>query len=283
MKSWILFGGTTEGRLLAEAFAKWGQPAVVCVTSEYGASLLPESTFLDVRAGRLDPDGMKRLFREVNPEWVIDATHPYASEVTANLRKVCREEMIPYLRVRRQLSDFDAAENAGELPEHSAAAMGNTCRKTIIMVHSAAEAAEHLKGTEGGIFLTTGSKELKAFAAVPEVWERCYARVLPTVQVLEECIKLRLPGKRLIMMQGPFSMELNYVMLKDTGSRWLVTKKAGKAGGFREKWEAAEKAGCGLVIIEPPDEGGTDEGGTDDERTMGFAEAAEFLKQQCRR
>lgn len=53
------------------------------------------------------------------------------------------------------------------------------------MFASAAEAARELARTEGNVLLTTGAKELGAFAPIAP--ERCYPRVLPTQEGIAAC------------------------------------------------------------------------------------------------
>ena len=163
---------------------------------------------------------------------MIDATHPYAAAVTENIRAACEKTGRRYLRVLRD-STLTGHEEA-------------------VYVESPEEAAEFLSGTEGNIFLTTGSKELPAFCRVPDYQERIFARVLPLPEVVKSCSGLGFQGKHLICMQGPFSREINEAMLRQTQARYLVTKDTGAAGGFPEKVSAAEAAGCRLVIIGRP-------------------------------
>ena len=63
-------------------------------------------------------------------------------------------------------------------------------------------------------------------------------------------------GRHLIAMQGPFSVEMNLALLKQTESVWFVTKESGAAGGFEEKLEAARLAHAVPVIVRRPDEAG---------------------------
>ena len=87
-KSVILFAGTTEGRQLAEYLQELDRPFVICVATGYGRDLLedicrPDRTgCMEIRQGRLDVTEMEQMFDELRPELVIDATHPYAAEVT---------------------------------------------------------------------------------------------------------------------------------------------------------------------------------------------------------
>ncbi|MEI3167671.1 MAG: precorrin-6A/cobalt-precorrin-6A reductase [Lachnospiraceae bacterium] len=79
-----------------------------------------------------------------------------------------------------------------------------------------------------------------------------FARVLPDSQVLKKCEDLGLHGAHIIAMQGPFSVELNCALLRTVQAGWLVTKEAGKRGGFAEKIEAARQCGVSVVVIRRP-------------------------------
>ena len=91
----ILFAGTTEGRLLAEYLQELNQPFIICVATGYGRDLLEdisrpdENGCMEIRQGRLDVTEMERMFDELRPELVIDATHPYAVAVTQNIKMAC--------------------------------------------------------------------------------------------------------------------------------------------------------------------------------------------------
>ena len=79
----ILFGGTTEGRELADWLCENKVPSIVCVASAYGADMVNiTSSLVTMRIGRLDEGAMLSLFLAERPRLIIDATHPYAAEVT---------------------------------------------------------------------------------------------------------------------------------------------------------------------------------------------------------
>mgnify|MGYP000010695144 FL=1 len=120
-------------------------------------------------------------------------------------------------------------------------------------MESTEKAAELLSGTEGNIFLTTGSKELSKFTVIPDYQERLLARVaFPFPSVISSCAELGIEGKHLIGMQGPFSTEINEAMLRQFQCSYLVTKDTGLAGGFPEKMEACQRCGVTPVIIGRP-------------------------------
>ena len=70
----ILFGGTTEGRKLADYCDRHQISALVCVASDYGAELVKENLYVKVRPGAMEEQDMEELFRREKPELVIDST-----------------------------------------------------------------------------------------------------------------------------------------------------------------------------------------------------------------
>ena len=227
----IVFAGTTEGYEVSRFLAEHEIPVYVSVATDYGKKSLTESDYLKVNAARLDTDAMKALFQEIQPELILDATHPYAAEVTKNIRTAAEETGFTYQRVLR-------AE--GE----------NSCH--AIYVDSTEAAADYLKTTEGNVLLTTGSKELVKYVGIPDYNKRLFARVLSLPSVMVACSELGFEGRNLIGMQGPFSKEINAAMLKQYDCKYLVTKNTGKAGGFQEKIDAAQECGVIPIIIGRP-------------------------------
>ena len=235
----IIFGGTSEGRMLSECLCRNKIAHTLCVATDYGEEVLEPSEYAHVLQGRLDTQQMADLIQSEQCLVVVDATHPYAVEVSKNIRKACEMTEMKYLRFLR------AEEAVIDV-------------KNDVIVSSAAEAAAYLDGQEGAIFLTTGSKELPAFTAGVHETERLFVRVLPSVQVVASCRELGLEGKQICAMQGPFSEEMNRALLQQTKAAWLVTKDTGITGGFPEKVRAARSLGVRLVIIRRPEESGLD-------------------------
>lgn len=231
MNKVIVFAGTTEGYEISRFLAAHQIYVTACVATDYGKKSLMEDTYLKVQAGRLNQQEMEKLLEQETPSLVLDATHPYAAEVTANIRKACEGREISYLRVLRRESAQE--ENA-------------------VYVENVEAAAEFLNQTTGNVLLTTGSKELSKFLSVHNYKERLYARVLSLPSVIEECAVCGFEGKNLIAMQGPFSVGMNEAMLRQFDCQYLVTKDSGKAGGFQEKIEAAHSCGVIPVIIGRP-------------------------------
>lgn len=264
-KIWI-FGGTTEGRLLAEYCSREKIEAWVSVASEYGEELLQEelmesgnagnpdlnhntclakknlktvqaSSVIKVLRGRMDRYQMEEFIRNQGIHLVIDATHPHARLVSEEIQEACGRTGVRLERCLRAEGEQNKARDWVE-------------------VDSIQEAVSFLSSVSGVIFATTGSKELEVLCQIPDYQKRVYARVLPTSNVLKKCEKLGITGSHLIAMQGPFSTEMNTLFLRQTKAEWLLTKDSGRAGGFQEKVEAARENGTRVVVIRRPEEDG---------------------------
>ncbi|MCR5253356.1 MAG: precorrin-6A reductase [Treponema sp.] len=240
----LIFGGTTEGRQIAECLAKNKIHCEVCVATKYGSEMLSNSEFLRIRQGRLTSDEMTALLSSDNFSALIDATHPYAVEVSKNIREAVKKyddaipsgdvkKSLPLLRFSRQGANKAYSNIPASFPDAGAC-------------------AQALKSTSGKILLTTGSKNLSVFCADPELRSRLIVRTLPSQESLELCTKNGLEGHQILAMQGPFSKEMNVALIREYGISVLVTKESGAAGGFSEKLEAAKECGIQCFVIEKP-------------------------------
>lgn len=238
MKKVLVFSGTTEGRELAEILSKAGIYCEVCVATEYGKEVMEPRKRIQIHQGRMDEAAMQALMQEQQFFAVVDATHPYAQEVSKNIRNSAGKTALPYLRLKRDTrTEWERAEGMGE----------------IFCVDSPAACIGHLKKISGNILLTTGSKDLACYAAEEELRRRLYVRVLPGIESIALCQEQGIPGKQIIAMQGPFSTELNEALLRQYQISVLVTKESGHTGGFLEKVEAAKRVGIPVLVIENPE------------------------------
>lgn len=231
----FIFGGTSEGRELAEFCAANGISAYVSVTTEYGAELLPRAENLHILIGKADCGKMCDMLSESRVSAVIDATHPYAVSASANITAACDTLKIKRYRVVR---DKD-----------------NICTEGSYF-DNAAQIAAYLNTVRGNVLITTGSKELAAFTAVESYRERCAVRVLCMEKIVNECIDLGFARERIIAEKGPFSEKQNAEHLRRYGAEFLVTKDSGDAGGFAQKVSAASSCGARLLIIRRPYDNG---------------------------
>ncbi len=234
-----IFAGTTEGRQLV-ALLKDAADVTACVATEYGEAPLDAFDTICVKTGRMESEEMRAFFAEEGFARIIDATHPYAAEVTKNIAEAAKSCGIPVMRILRETQGLVSR---------------------AVYVGSAKEAGAWLKDKEGVVFLTTGAKELSAYGINPA---RLWARVLPSEASIEACREAGIPLSQVIAAQGPFSVEMNLAQLHASGAKYMVTKASGKNGGFEEKIAAAKSAGVQVIIIGVPPQ---TEGYTLDEAT----------------
>lgn len=231
---WVI-GGTTEGRTLAKRLSELDISAVLTVASETGAECAGAFPGVDVRVGRLSAGAMEELIAQ-GVSCVLDATHPYAVEVSAQACGICERLGTPYLRVKRE---------ATELPSGA------------VVVNGAGEAAEYLskvlfENDGARALLATGVKTLREYTIVKDYEKKLIPRVLPDVDSLIACKELGF--KNIIAMQGPFSFEMNVATIMQYGVKYMVTKDGGGPGGAREKILAAKACGAELIWIGRPQE-----------------------------
>ena len=234
MSEVLIFGGTTEGRLLAEFCVSNKIRAAVSVTTDYGADLLPHSDFIRELIGILDNDQMFKLIKSGDFSIVIDATHPFARTVSANLQKACHDVGMRYLRLLREKTTTPSGRLFFSIPE----------------------IVEYLNQNSVKALITTGGNSLSEYTKVHDFQHRLTVRILPAEGAAEHCIELGFPSEHVILEKGPFTVQQNVEHINKSGAEALVTKESGTAGGFPEKAEAAELCGVELLTLLRPAENG---------------------------
>ena len=229
MKEILIFAGTTEGRTLSELLADAGIAHTLCVATEYGEIVLKEHPLVTVHRGRMNQEEIRSFIEKGDFLAVVDATHPYATVVTQNIKEAMKELPIPYLRLKREQEE---------------------CRTGDVRYFENHEAcAEALCHTTGNILLTTGSKDLFRYCTREDLKERLYVRVLPGIESIQLCTEQGIVGKQILALQGPFTEQMNEAMLLQYDIQCLVTKQSGKAGGLQEKLKAAEHINIPVYVV----------------------------------
>ena len=251
MKKVLIYAGTTEGRELAQELARERIYCDISVATEYGRQIMDEkiSSYICILQGRMTAEQMRLKCENEQYLAVVDATHPFATEVSVNIRESLKGLGIPYFRLGRE--KIPGEEGERQAGERQAGEQNYMARKYF---QNTAACVEALKKTEGKIFLTTGSKELSAFCREETIRKRLVVRVLPGMESLQECVRNGLEGRQIIAMQGPFSKEMNLAMIRQYQASVLVTKESGKTGGEDTKLAAAGEVQIPSYIILRPNE-----------------------------
>ena len=229
----LVVAGTADARHIIDELSKLEVNVTATVATRLGKDLLGGCKDVNVREGRLTLEGMIGLIEEIKAGCLVDASHPFAREVSENAVEACKRTCIPYLRYERPKTVVSG--------------------KGVIRVGGFEEAVNRLRDYEGNVFLAIGSSKLELFAGIPDFKGRIFARVLPDSKVLEKCERLGLDAGSIIAVKGPFSEAMNIEMLKHCNASVMVTKDSGDTGGNAEKINAAFKMGIPVIMVERPD------------------------------
>ncbi|AYR24986.1 precorrin-3B C(17)-methyltransferase [Herbaspirillum rubrisubalbicans] len=229
---WV-FAGTSDGNALAAELAGQGRRVVVSTATDYGGELARDDCpGAVVWSGRQGVEARRQALRDSQAWVLVDATHPFAVQMSQQLMRLSQELGIAYLRYERP------GELAADDP-HSCADMQEAAGKAIAMGRR--------------IFLATGSKDLASFLHAPGAPARqWFARVTADPDFIGRALELGLPRAHLCAMQGPFSQGFNEALWRDWGIDCVVTKDSGEAGGYRAKLEAARALGIPLLTVRRP-------------------------------
>ncbi|AFJ46587.1 cobalt-precorrin-6A reductase [Shimwellia blattae] len=228
----LLVGGTSDARELCLMLDQAGLAYTLSVASEVGRQLAGPIHGA-VRTGKLDAAGLKAWLCANRTRQVIDASHPYAQLVSANLASVCRELAIPLLRWQRP-GLIDAIDHP-----------------LLLRAASLAQACALAAPLGPRVLLTTGSKDLAH-------WQRglpgktLLARVLPTSGVLAQCEALGLGVGQIFALCPPFSEAFNRAFYEQCQPDVVITKESGKEGGFIEKVRPCLEMKIPCIVLTRP-------------------------------
>ncbi|OQQ19377.1 cobalt-precorrin-6A reductase [Streptomyces sp. M41(2017)] len=220
----LVLGGTTEARELAAELT--ARPGVRVTTSLAGRVARPGAVEGDVRTGGFGgADGLARWLREHRVDVLVDATHPFASGITANAARAATAAGVPAVVLRRpgwQAGPGDRWHEAGSL----------------------SEAAALLPGLGRRVFLTTGRLGLAAFAHLsgPHFLVRSVEAPGPPLP----------PDTEVLLARGPFTLDDERALLLRHRIDVLVTKDSGGAATAAKLTAARDLALPVVVVRRPP-------------------------------
>lgn len=228
----LVLGGTSDSLKICDRLYEIGiSEFVLSVATEYGKELA-SSHAKEIINGKMDKDDMVNYINENEIRQVIDATHPYAIDVSRNAMDACEETDIKYIRFERK-SLLEEIRYQGEF-----------------IVDSIEEACDMVMKNNSweNVFIATGSKNLGTYVKLLKS-KRLVARVLPTSEVLRSCEAMGLNADNILAIKGPFSKDINVALLKHAKVDVVITKESGYAGGFLDKIDACDELGIPIIII----------------------------------
>jgi precorrin-6A/cobalt-precorrin-6A reductase len=219
----LLLGGTTEAARMARALADAGVDAVY---SYAGRTEAPVAQPLPVRVGGFGgAAGLVDYLRAEGISHVIDATHPFAAQMSQNAVDACAETAVPLVALEREPWQAGEGDRWTPVPDLVGAvtALGEAPRR---------------------VFLAIGRQTLEAFAGAPQ-----HHYLLRLVDPPTE--PLPLPRAEAVIARGPFDVAGDLALLKDHRIEVIVAKNAGGAGA-EAKLVAARELGLPVILIDRP-------------------------------
>ncbi|MDX2230332.1 MAG: cobalt-precorrin-6A reductase [Leptolyngbyaceae cyanobacterium bins.349] len=225
-----LIGGTQESAALAQAIAAHHLPCLITVTTASARRLYPTSPHLTVWVGRLQAATLLDFMQEQQIGLILDASHPFAVEISELAIATATQLDLPYLRYERP-----TVEEQPDQPTFSS--------------FQALLSTGALWGQR--VLLTVGYRPLAWF----KPWQEqatLFARILPSVTALEAAIAAGFTPDRLIALRPPISADLERALWQQWQISVVVTKASGTPGGEAVKQQVAAAAGVQLIRIARP-------------------------------
>jgi precorrin-6A/cobalt-precorrin-6A reductase len=220
----LILGGTTEASVLARTIV--GDARLAPVLSLAGRTTSPQPQPIPTRIGGFGGiEGLVRFLREERIDAVVDATHPYADQMSAHAVAACRETAVPLASLVRP-----------EWQRH-------TDDRWHVVADSAA-AAQALGAAPRRVFLSLGRQDLHVFAMAPQ--HHYLARLIERPE--QESLP---PDLRLLQARGPFDRADEERLLQRERIEIMVSKNAGGSATYA-KIEAARALGVPVVMIARP-------------------------------
>jgi precorrin-6A/cobalt-precorrin-6A reductase len=219
----LLLGGTAEAGLVAQAIAKAGLSGVY---SYAGRTEAPMGQPIHMRMGGFGGvEGLRAYLVAEGISHVIDATHPFAAQMSRNAVEACAAQAVPLIALER--APWVSGE--GDRWTH---------------VSDIATAVDALAGPPKRVFLAIGRQHLEPFAAQPQHHYLLRLVDAPTGP-------LPLPQADVVVARGPFDVATDTALMQQHGIEVVVAKNAGGKGAVA-KIAAARTLGLPVVMIDRP-------------------------------
>jgi precorrin-6A/cobalt-precorrin-6A reductase len=228
----LLLGGTSESDPIAHALADRKKAVLVSTATDLPLTLRSHA-LIRRHHGVLSTESMIHLAKQEGITAIVDATHPYATEITLSASHVAKRLGLAYFRFER----------------HSALASTGS----VLLADDHPQASRMAFSFEKPVLLTIGTRNIEPYC------QQAKAHGIPVfIRALDHPTSRRawmsagVHPDHVLLGQGPFSVEENQTVIRRFSIGVLVTKDSGHAGGAPQKLHAAEEEGCRVVVVKRP-------------------------------
>ena len=213
----LVFGGTTEGRKAVEVLEEGGNTYYYSTKTGEQDITLHHGQRID---GALDAEGMLAFCREHDIRLIIDAAHPFASQLHQTIAQVSESLHIPTIRYERIYPERDTEitwiDDYSQIPRD---------------IHS--------------LLATTGVQSIARLKPLEAEGIKVYYRILNRESSIALAQKQGASPEQLCYFEDPndIPIEADAILLKESGV----------SGGFPEKVEAAKARGMRIIALKRPE------------------------------
>ena len=216
----LILGGTAEASALARLLA--GEAWVAPVLSFAGRTVSPVLPPIPSRIGGFGgAEGLAAYLRAEAVDLLIDATHPFAHQISINAERAAEATGVPRLVLQRPPWTAEPGDDWHSVPDvaAAAAALGEAPRR---------------------VFLTIGRQDLLPFQAAPHHFYLIRSVDPPDPALLP-------PRAEILTGRGPFTEAADRALMERHGISALVTKNSGGADG---KLRAARALRLPVIMVD---------------------------------
>ncbi len=220
----LILGGTVEGAALAAALAE--RPGVEAIVSLAGRTKDPAPLPGGVRVGGFGGvTGLAEYLRAERIGLAIDATHPFATQISRHAALAADSARVPLLRLERPPWRRDSDD-------------------CWIEVATLDQAAAVVREHGSRAFLTVGSSQVQPFGTVTGVWF--------LVRLIEAPAgRLPLADYAVILGRGPFDAAAELRLLDEHRIDVVIAKNSGGEATYG-KIAAARALGLPVILLKRP-------------------------------
>lgn len=226
--------GTGEGREILSYINKYTDEIVVSTATQYGYEIYKDFKAKYFNYKPLNKEQFEQLVEEFGIKVFVDASHPYASEVSKTVINVCGKMNIDYIRYERKSYFTELKDD-----------------ENIIFIDKYEDLEKVLDSIEGNVLNTTGSNNALKVESL-NIKNRIIHRVLPSPKVISKLLDNGISIDNIIAIKGPFGIDINNGIINEYKIKVLITKESGEEGGMKEKIESALKNDVKVVVIKRP-------------------------------
>ena len=212
----LVFGGTTEGRKAVEVLEEGGNTYYYSTKTGEQDITLHHGQRID---GALDGEAMQTFCREHDIRLIVDAAHPFASQLHQTIAQVAESLNIPTIRYERIYPERDSEitwiDDYSQIPRD---------------IHS--------------LLATTGVQSIAKLKPLEAEGTRIYYRILQRESSIALALKQGASSEQLCYYEYPQDIPVE--------AEAILLKESGLSGGFNEKVEAAKAKGMRIIALKRP-------------------------------